>query len=48
MSSAGENNYPPHPKVSSCTTQFEGGKLFIYFTYVTPSNDARKNVGISN
>jgi len=25
MSSAGENNYPPQPKVSSCTTQFEGG-----------------------
>jgi len=25
MSSAGENNYPPHSWVSSCTTQFEGG-----------------------
>jgi len=29
MSSAGENNYPPQPKVSSCTTQFECEKLSI-------------------
>jgi len=29
MSSAGENNYPPQPKVSSWTTQFEYEKLSI-------------------
>jgi len=29
MSSAGENNYPPKPISSSCTTQFEWEKLSI-------------------
>ena len=42
MSKASENNYPPQSKVSSCTTQFEGGKFSISFTYVTISNDAIK------
>jgi len=37
------NYYPPHPWVSSWTTQFECGyKSSIQFTYVTTSNDARK------